>query len=179
MAAHPEPLLMTVEEFDQLPDRDGVKLELHWGWLVELSQPKPWHIKLQLRILELLKERSGPAWAVIPELPFRAVPQYDLRAADVGVIPRERWDRVGRGDVHGSPEIVIEILSPSNRPGEMTERAGLFLSSGTQQFCVVDETRKVVRVTGTDSKTIAYCSGQEVPFPLLNASISVDEIFAN
>jgi Uma2 family endonuclease len=178
MAAFPEPVLMTVEEFDQLPDREDVKLELHWGSLVELSRPKPWHIKLQLRIFELLKERSGPKWAVVIELPFRALPQYDFRAADVGVIAKDRWDAVGRGDVHGSPEIVIEILSPSNRRGEIAERASLFLSTGTQQFCIVDETRKIVRVTGPGSKTIAYSSGQEVPFPLLGASLSVDEIFA-
>jgi Uma2 family endonuclease len=168
---------MTVEEFDELPGRDDVILELHWGRLVELSKPKPWHIKLQLRIAELLKERSGPNWAVVTELPFRAVPQYDLRAADVGVIAKSRWDAVGRGDLHGSPEIVIEILSPSNRTGEIRERASLFLTTGTQQFCVVDETRKIVRVTGLDSKTTAYRTGQEVPFPLLGASLKVDEIF--
>jgi Uma2 family endonuclease len=177
MAAYPE-LLMTVEEFDTLPGRDDVILELQWGRLVELSKPKPWHIKLQLRIAELLKERSGPNWAVVSELPFRAVPQYDLRTVDVGVIAKSRWDAADKNDVPGSPEIVIGVLSPSNRSGEIAERAALFLSTGTQQFCVVDEPRKIVRVTGHDSKTVAYSAGQEVPFPLLGTSLAVDLIFA-
>jgi Uma2 family endonuclease len=178
MAAYPEPLLMTVEEFDNLPGRDDVILELHWGRLVELSKPKPWHIKLQLHIAELLKGRSGPNWAIVPELPFRALPQYDLRAVDVGVIAKRRWDAADENDLSGSPEIVIEVLSPSNRRGEITERAALFLSTGTQQFCVVDDTRKIVRVTGLDSKTTTYGVGQEVPFPLLGTSLAIDEIFA-
>ena len=177
MAAYPEPLLMTVEEYYKLPRRDDVILELHWGRLVELSRPKPWHMKLQLRIAELLQERSGPDWAVVIELPFRAVPQYDLRAVDVGVIAKSRWETVGESDISGSPEIVIEVLSPSNRRGEITERASLLLSTGTHQFCVIDRTREIVSVTGLDSKTTAYGPGQEVPFPLLGTSLAVNEIF--
>src|ERR1700722_13273686 len=125
MAAFPEPLLVTVEEYYDLPRRDDVILELHWGRLVELSRPKPWHMKLQLRIAELLKVRSGPDWTVVIELPFRALPQYALRAVAVGVIARNRWETAGENDISGSPEIVFEVLSPSNRRGEMTERASL------------------------------------------------------
>ena len=170
---------MTVEEYYNLPERDDVILELHWGRLVELSRPKPWHITLQRRISDLLRDRCGPEWEVFVELPFRAVPQYDLRAADVGVIAKRRWDAVGRGDLQGSPEIVIEVLSPSNSRGETTERASLFLVTGTQQFCEVDEARRIVRVTFADGTTMVYGCGERVPFPLLDVSLGIDEIFAS
>jgi Uma2 family endonuclease len=177
MAAHPEPLLMTVEEYYDLPERDDVILELHWGSLVELSRPKAWHVKLQKHIATLLESRSSPDWSVVIELPFRALPQYDLRAVDVGVVAKSRWDAVGEGDLFGSPEIVIEILSPSNRGKEIAGRIALFLSTGTQQFCMVDRTRRTVTVTGLDSKTLVYKMGDEVPYPLLGTSIAVSEIW--
>ena len=178
MAAFPEPLLMTVEEYYDLPLRDDVILELHWGQLVELSRPKYWHVKLQKRVAALLEERSGPEWSIMIEMPFRAVPQYDLRAVDVGAVAKNREDAIGEGDLLGSPEIVIEILSPSNRRREIVDKMALFLSTGTQQFCVIDKGHRTVSVTGLDSKTLVYKTGQEVPFPLLSTSLSVDEIFA-
>ena len=166
---------MTVEEYYDVARREDVIEELHWGRLVELPFPKAWHIKLRQRFYDLLRERSGPNWEVIVELPFRAVPQFDLRGVNVGVVAKTRWDAALDQDyLHGSPEIVIDIL-PLN--DDITERAALFLATGTQQFCVVDRTRKIVRVTGLDSKTTAYGAGQEVPFPLLGASLKGDEIF--
>jgi len=179
MAAHPKPLLMTVEELYDLPERDNVTVELHWGSLVELGKPKYWHVKLQKRIAALLEDRAGPNWSVVVELPFRAVAQYDLRAVDVGVIAKSREDAIGDGDLFGSPEIVIEILSPSNRRQEMADRMALFLSTGTQQFCVVDRTHRTVSVTGRDNKTLVYKNGDELLFPLLGFSLSVSEIWAD
>ena len=59
MAALGEPLLMMVEEFDLLPERQDVLQELHWGCLVNLSRPKGWHTKLQMKLADLLRPLSG------------------------------------------------------------------------------------------------------------------------
>jgi Uma2 family endonuclease len=177
MAAHPKQVIMTVEKYYDLPDRDDVVLELHWGRPVELSRPKCWQVKLQQHIAKLLETRSRPDWSVVIGLPFRALSQFDLRTADVGVIAKSRWDAVGEGDLFGSPEIMIEIVTPSNRRGEIADRMALFLATGTQQFCEIDDTRRIVTVTGLDNQNLVYRSVDEVPFPLLGASIKVSEIW--
>ena len=59
MAAATEPLLMTVEQYRQLPDREDVIQELHWGMVVTLSRPKMRHAKLQSRLVRLLRPKSG------------------------------------------------------------------------------------------------------------------------
>jgi hypothetical protein len=169
------PDLITVEEYYDLPSRKDVIVELHLGGLVELPWPRPSHIKLQHRVAELLEACAGTDWAVLTNLPFRAVRQYDLRAVDVGVIAKSREKMIGDRDLFGAPEITVDILPIT---GPLHKRAALFLVTGTQQFCIIDEPKKLVRVTGPNSKTVAYSSGQEVPFPLLGASIAVDEIFA-
>ena len=40
MASAANPLLMTVEEYRQLPDKPDVIQELHWGHVVTLSRPQ-------------------------------------------------------------------------------------------------------------------------------------------
>jgi Uma2 family endonuclease len=179
MAAHIQPILMTVEEYDALPERDDVIVELHWGHLVEVALPQSWHVDLQDRIAELLKQQSGPDWKIRVEMPFRAVAQFDVRAADVGVVAKSRWDAITKGYLQGSPEIVIEILSPSNRAKQMDERLKLCLGTGADQFVLVDFVHRMVKVTSADGKTNVYRGDDEIPFPVLGTSIRVSEIWGD
>jgi hypothetical protein len=59
MAARVEPLLMTVEQFAALPERQDVLEELHWGLLVTLSRPKAWPVKLQMKLTQLLQPAAA------------------------------------------------------------------------------------------------------------------------
>lgn len=83
MAANPLPL-MTVEEFRELPEPVGdYDYELHFGKLVAVTRPKLKHYVLQSRLRDLLRPVAPPGSFVDTELAFRAVPEYDLRVADV------------------------------------------------------------------------------------------------
>ncbi|MBV8708437.1 MAG: Uma2 family endonuclease [Acidobacteriaceae bacterium] len=178
MAALGEPLLMTVEQFQSLPERSDVLEELHWGCLVTLSRPKPWHIKLQVRTADLLRPLSAEAGYVITELPFRAVTQYDLRAADVAFISRERWDGAGDKDLIGAPELVVEILSPSNTKSQLQQYMALCLANGCEEFWAVDRSTETVTVTEKEGRSIVYTKEQSIPIQLFNGRmISVSEIF--
>jgi len=56
--------------------------------------------------------------------------------------------------LHGAPDLVIEILSPSNTVAEMYEREELCLENGAQEFWVVDIDRRGVKVTTPAPRTI-------------------------
>jgi Uma2 family endonuclease len=130
MAAVAEPLLMTVEQYRQLHERDDVLQELHWGQLITLTRPKARHVKLQSRLVRLLRPKAEHLGYVESELPFRALPEYDLRAADVAFVAKQRWDEVqDDDDLRGAPELVIEVLSRSNTPAKIQELAALCLSA--------------------------------------------------
>jgi len=64
------------------------------------------------------------------EMPFRAVPQFDLRAADAVFISQQRWDAIDPEDnLRGAPEFVIEVKSESSTGAELRERASLCLAN--------------------------------------------------
>jgi Uma2 family endonuclease len=177
MATAAKPLLMTVDEYRQLPDKPGVVQELHWGQVVTLSHPKPRHVKLQSRVTRLLRPIAEHLGYVETELPFRALPEYDLRAADVAFITRERWDSVGEEDLAGSPELVIEVLSPSNTRSKIQAMAALCLATGTEEFWVVDAKRKTVSVTPRAGNTVVYSINDTIPLRMFNSELKVSEIF--
>jgi Uma2 family endonuclease len=180
MAARADALLMTVERYRELPELPGVRQELHWGQVVNVCFPKMIHARLQRRLADLLRPIVEKHGVVTLEFPFRALPQYDLRAADVSFTSQARWDEVDDGDnLRGSPELVIEVLSPSNTNAEIRKKAALCLSTGGEEFWVIDPTRKMVTVTLQDQDgDFAYALGDRIPLARFNAYLDVDSIFA-
>jgi len=174
------PALMTVEQFQELPlDRGPVMHELHHGEVITLTRPKAKHYRLQKRLERLLEARAGNLGVVGIELPFRAVPQFDLRAADVAFVSQERWDAIDpEGNLRGAPEIVIEVKSPSNTWAELRERASLCLANGCQDFRIVDEKTRTITAIDRNGKAVKYSGSECVPLPLFGAaSLRVSEVF--
>jgi len=173
------PILMTVEQYRELPENDAVIQELHWGQVVELTRPKMKHARLQARLGYLLRPFAEHLGMIESEVAFRALPEYDLRAADVAFVSQKRWDETDDEDnLHGSPELVIEVMSRSNSQSEMTEKATLCLTTGTQEFWVIYPNKKTVTVISAHD-TVDYTIGQKIPLTLFGGFLSVAEIFSS
>ena|SRR5579884_991538 len=84
--------LVTVDEYRSLRSREDVFLELHLGQLVEVPRPKMGHAKLQYRLARMLEQKLGHLGVVGSEVAFRALPEYELRGADVAFVSKSRWD---------------------------------------------------------------------------------------
>jgi Uma2 family endonuclease len=170
--------LITVAEYRQLPAPENVVQELHWGMVVTLTRPKMKHAKLQSRLARLLRPKAEHLGVVETEVAFRALPEYDLRGADVAFVARQRWDATPEDDnPRGSPELVIEVLSPSNTRAEIHEKAVLCLSTGSLEFWVVDPRRKTVSVTKQGCEPVVYNIGDRIPLRLFDGDLDVTEIF--
>ena len=173
--------LMTVEEFRRLPEDSGpVYHELRHGEVVAVPRPKYKHYAIQLRIRDLLADFAHSIGVVGMEFAFRPLPEYELRVADVAYLCADRMRSIDPEDnLRGAPDIVIEVLSPSNTASEMFEKEKLCLENGASEFWVVDPGRRQVKISTPGGHTITYESGQEIPLPLFGeAKIAVDQIFS-
>jgi Uma2 family endonuclease len=72
---------------------------------------------------------------------------------------------------------VIEVLSPSNTRAEIREKAVLCLSSGTQEFWVVDPKRETISVTRPSGIPTVYRMGDRIPLSMFAAELDVSGIF--
>jgi len=178
MAALPD--LITVEQFRQLPEGGESVYELHHGEVVAMTRPRARHGKLQLRLSRLLETKLKAFGEVAIEVPYRPVAEFDLRAADVAVVSRERWNAIDPDDdLRGAPELVIEVLSPSNTPRQLRELAALCLANGAVECWIVDPAKKSVTVIEREGGSVVHSSGGSVPLARFGAGdLPVDEIFA-
>jgi Uma2 family endonuclease len=172
--------LYTIEEYSQIPDPPGGRYELHRGEVVLMSFPGIRHKLLQARLRALLQRAGGPAWHVQEEFPYSIRQETDVRAADVAFVARDRVRSTVKW-LEGSPELVIEVLSPSNTASEMAEKADLCLAHGAIEFWMVDPDRGVIRVEDRRGPARTYAAGQAAPLDAIlgSGSIAVNDVFAD
>lgn len=171
--------MMTFAEFEQLPE-DGHRYELHHGVAMQRLAPAWGRYMRQTNLGDLLSGAAGDAGLAGIEFGFRPVPDYEYRIADVAFATRERVERVDpKGYFMGSPDLVIEILCPSNTVAEMREKKKLCLENGSTQFWEVCLDYREVEVSTQDGHTVTYRMGQSIPlFFAPGKSLAVDAIFA-
>jgi len=169
--------LLTVEEYVQIPDPPGGRYELYHGELVNVPFPANPHIRAQWQLRRLLEPAVGESGVVVTELPYRPLPEYECWGADVAYLTKERWDHIDRY-LLGAPELVIEVLSPSNTAAEMRDKRRICLENGSLEFWIVDPGHHEVEVSTPDGRSITYQSGQQIPlFFARSTTLSVDGIF--
>jgi Uma2 family endonuclease len=173
--------LMTVEQYRELPETGPFYYELRQGELVQVSRPTWKHASIQRRIRRLLEHALDATGVVDSEFAFRALPEYELRVADVAYVVRERMLSIDEEDnLHGAPDLVIEVLSPSNTASEINEKAALCLANGCRQFWVVDSRLRQIAVSTPDGLTRTYRSGESIPLVFAgNQPLTVDSVFVD
>ena len=172
--------LLTVDEFRNLPeDSAHVYHELRHGEPVPVTRPKFKHFRIQKQLEKLLEARAGDRGVVAMEFAFRPLPEHELWVADVAYVSQERWETIDCEDnLAGAPELVIEVLSPSNTAAEIYDKEKLCLENGAKEFWVVDPDRRQVKVSTPDGRTLTYVSSQEIPLPLFGGPrVAVDALF--
>ena len=173
----PKPLL--VEEYERIPNLPGGHYELHHGELVFVTYPVWQHKALQRRLRKLLEAMAEPfGFVVDTEYPYRPLPENEVWGADVACVSGTR-DQVQQWLI-GSPELVIEVKSPSNTKAELHDKAMTTLAgAGAVEFWIVDPKTHTVTVYSAASGMRIYGCGSTVPVPLFAGGIDVAQIFVD
>lgn len=176
MATSTQP--MSFAEFEKLPRPEDGWFELRHGELIKVTRPIYQHSRVQEALHSLLKQAAGDRGFVFVELGFRPVPEGEFRVSDVAYVSHESDARQNRkGSFRGTPDIVIEILSPSNTAAEIRDKKKLCLENGAREFWVVDIDLREVEVSTPDGRSITYQSTHEIPL-FFGGTIPANSIFS-
>jgi Uma2 family endonuclease len=168
-----------VEEFDRIPNRPGGVYELRHGEAVFVTFPVREHKDLQRRLRKLLEQMAGGGYLVDTEFPYRPLPQHELWDADVACVAQARYQHVAKW-LEGSPELIVEVQSPSNTKAEIHDKAMTTLAgAGAMEFWAVDPKTGTVTVYTKTSGMHVHGAGMAVPVPMFAASIPVNDLFAS
>lgn len=170
--------LMTFEEFEQLPTPTDGRLELRHGQIVKTAPLIYDHFLIQQILRDLLDRAAAGRGRAYTRLGFRGLTNGEYWIARVAYVSKERWVRQEpEGYFDGAPDLVVEILSPSNTAAEIADKRTLCLETGCREFWTLDIGKRRIDVSTPGGHTITYKAGQEIPL-FFGGRIPVDAIFS-
>ncbi|MGH2559423.1 MAG: Uma2 family endonuclease [Thermomicrobiales bacterium] len=138
---------LTHTDLAQFPD-DGKRYEIIEGELYVAAAPVRWHQKLLLRIYRTLYAAAEEfGWGEVYTAPV------DVKFGDTTVVQPDllviRQDLLHhyRGNtMYAPPDLVVEVLSPSNRAYDETIKARAYAAAGVPELLLGDPERLTLRL---------------------------------
>ena len=145
----------------------GKTAELVRGVLLVREPPSTSHGGRAARLARRLgnfAEEHGLGEVFAQDTGFKIQTDPDtVRAPDVAFVAREHLDRIPEtGYAELAPDLVAEILSTGDRPGEVHEKIGQWLSAGVRLVWVLDPERRHARVYRADGTLSLVAANEEL-----------------
>jgi len=142
---------LSVEEFMALPEQDGYRLELSRGRVVREPGPGPLHGHVAGRLYRTLwsfVEEKGLGLVFFDTAFTLDAEEGIVRVPDVAFVSSDRIPEQGLTARFWelAPDLVAEVVSPSNRVSEMQQKAIDYIDAGTRSIWVVDPSEQTVTV---------------------------------
>ena len=174
--------LITADELEQMPDDDSVQLELDEGELITMPPAGGDHGFHETEIGFLLngfvkKHRLGRVYS--GDTGFRLGPGT-VRSPDVAFVRAERVKAIHRrGFVDGTPDLAVEIFSPSDSVRQLMRKVKQYFAAGCHTVWIVYPEQREVNVLEASGADRLLRDGDliEAPELLPGFSVPVSEFF--
>ena len=141
---------MTAEQLAELTDDRYKKSELVQGGLITMSPTGFEHGIVSARIAQRLHDFVRPrglGYICGAETGFILQRNPDtVRAPDVAFVCKEKVSSLPTSFAEFAPDLAVEIISPTDRSGEMEQKIADYLAAGTRLVWVVYPATKTVYV---------------------------------
>ena len=145
---------LTLDQFLDLPEGD-ITYELIEGEAISKMPPKRFHSRLTGTLYTLLTDWSkeqgevGIEWAITLKRNGKDwVPVPDLLYISYDKLPPERFEDEA---CPFPPELVIEIISPGQSFGDLSEKATDYLKAGVSRIWIVEDKAKSITIFYPDA----------------------------
>ena len=175
--------LLTGDELLRMPWLNPC--ELVGGRVIRMTPTNPTHGRIELNVAAALRSfvRSQNLGIVmVGEVGvFTGRDPDTVRAPDVLFLSHER--DAARTRRHGfldvAPELVVEILSPTDRPAEVRRKLDEYFAAGVRVVWVVDPAERAVRVHVAHGEPRRFAAGDVLRGEdvLPGLELPVDEVF--
>ena len=138
----------SLADYEKLPE--GAPFELINGDLVREPAPVPYHqsilLELSFAMLAWVKKHNYTPGHLYPAPVDVVLSEYNVVQPDLVFVATDSRSRVGEKRIEGPPDLVVEILSPSNALIDLWEKRLLYEQFGVREYWIVDPQRQRVEV---------------------------------
>ena len=171
---------LTYREYAQLPE-DGKRHEIIHGAHCVSPAPSVDHQRCAWRLAQVFAdafERSGKGEVLFAPVDVELT-ATDVVQPDFVVVLSERASILKPSRIVGAPDLVAEIVSPSNREYDTVHKLELYDRTGVGEYWIVDPDAQRVTVHGRSGAHLAEVdSGRDtVRSPLAGSKVAIRTIW--
>jgi len=139
LAQRPSPRAWTYEDYLRIPN-DGNRYEVAWGELTMPPSPTSGHQRVVGALFSALYQHvaSLDLGAVFVAPLDVVLSEHNVLQPDILFVSKERLDIVTETHVAGSPDLVIEVLSPGTAAFDRGRRMDAYAAFGVTHCWLVD-----------------------------------------
>ena len=171
--------------WERLPT-DGNRYEVLDGVLYMATSPSNYHQWIDSRLLKLVGfplEDNGIAYPFIAPIGL-LIPGAQPAQPDFLLVRHERTAIISDGRIRGVPDLIAEILSPSNPELDTTTKLGIYARAGVPEYWFVrPATRDLLlywepnRATGTYGREALIAAHGRLQSPTLPVDFAIAALF--
>lgn len=175
MALEQTPVFMTFDAFRVLPE--DTRAELIEGVFTVTPAPTWRHQRLQVRIAGALESHvRAHGLGIVLGAPFDVILREQDPAIvvqpDVFFVARANAARMQESGLFGPPDLVVEVLSPSNARHDSIKKRQLYAAHGVREYWMVMAELDQIEVLRRDDgegfcRPVVFEPGDELTTPLL------------
>jgi Uma2 family endonuclease len=175
---------ITVEELFEMELEEGYFYELLNGHIVKKQAPSPQHQKAVVKITTLIEnfiteKDLGDCYTSPIDVFFD---KYNNSQPDILFIKKDRLFIVNKDGIHGQPDLIVEVLSPSSYRNDRIVKMKLYCEFGVSEYWIVDPLNKVIEVYSLENNaytmTIMAVETGEITSKVLEGfKLDIEKIF--
>jgi Uma2 family endonuclease len=141
----PQPKLLTFKDYERLTPPDSGNYELHNGKIIYMASPLAPHqiVSGNLHAAIHFHIRQNKLGVVLTAPMDTILTPNDTVQPDLLFISNDRLHIIDR-QVKGAPDFIVEILSGSNNPKEMSYKKYLYETTGVREYWIVNIEKQLV-----------------------------------
>ena len=174
--------ILTYEDYRNTPDDQ--RYELLDGALVVLPTPNIAHQRvlgdLSFALHDFVREkRVGAAFLRVAVV----LADTNVVEPDITFVSASRMDIVESDNIRGAPDLVVEIISPSNPERDVVRKRDIYARNGVGEYWIVDPEARSIRVMTLEGSTYSiigeYGAGDQLTSAALKGlRLEVEGVFA-
>jgi Uma2 family endonuclease len=172
--------------WERLPD-DGNRYEVLDGVLYMSTSPSYFHQWISIQLLDVVglpARRNRIAYPAVAPIGL-LMPGTQPAQPDFLLVRWENAEIIHQGRIRGVPDLIAEILSPSNPETDTETKYGLYARAGVPEYWIVrPATRDVLvywqpdRASGTYTREQRFATDARLTSPTLPIGFLVADLFA-
>ncbi len=157
----------TIEDYRALPDEQRV--ELIDGYFYDMAAPTFLHQRIvgevYRQIANYIMDNDGSCQPVMSPVDVQLdCDEKTMLQPDVAILCRE--ERIKRWGIYGSPDFILEVISPSTRKKDCMKKLQKYERAGVREYWILDSYQKNLLVYFFESELCPVIYGLDQPVPI-------------